>query len=60
MDKKDNAPPVLITRAEAEALCGVTPKQFARLRLENCTMFGDRALYRSAQCLAIAAKRSAT
>ena len=51
--------PVLVDRTEAQALCGVSPKQFDRLvrtgRLENCVVVGDRELYRSAQCREMAA-----
>jgi hypothetical protein len=61
---KNNATPVLIARSEAQALCGVSPRQFNRFirtgRLQNCVVVGDRELYRSAQCHAIAAERVAT
>jgi hypothetical protein len=54
--------PVLVNRAEAQALCG-SPRQFNRLvrtkRLENCVLVGGRELYRSAQCLAVVGQRSA-
>jgi hypothetical protein len=64
MKKTNDGPPVLVNRAEAQSLCGVTPSQFDRLvrsgRLENFVMAGPGKLYRSAQCLAIAAKRSTT
>jgi hypothetical protein len=50
---------VLVDRAEAQALCGVSPKEFDRLvrtrRLENCVLVGDRELYRAAQCRETAA-----
>jgi hypothetical protein len=53
---------VLVDRAEAQALCGVSSQQFDRLvrtgRLENCVLVGIRDLYRSAQCREIAAERT--
>jgi hypothetical protein len=55
--------PVLVNRAEAQALCGVSLQQFDRLvrsgRLENCVLAGDRELYRTAQCREIVAGRVA-
>jgi len=56
------ATPVLVDRAEAQALCRVSPQQFDRLVrigcVENCVVVGDRELYRSAQCREAAAEQS--
>jgi hypothetical protein len=61
--KTNEGTPVLVNQSEAQTLCGVSPRQFARLirlgRLENAVMVGDRELYRSAQCRDIAAERVA-
>jgi hypothetical protein len=50
---------VLVDRIAAQALCGVSPKEFDRLVrtgcLENCVVVGDHELYRSAQCREMAA-----
>jgi hypothetical protein len=52
--------PALVDRAEAQALCGST-RQFNKLvrtgRLESCVVVGNRELYRSSQCLAVAATK---
>jgi hypothetical protein len=54
---------VLVDCTAAQALCGVSPKEFDRLvrtgRLENCVLVGDRELYRSSQCREAAERKAA-